>query len=138
MSLLTAEIIRTEIADRDVADNLARMKLTFDPDDIANAIQRAAKNFNIQPPYSITIDPNLVPDNAAMIEGTIAALYRVGLHRLRRNHVAFQAGNSVTPFSETQIQQYEKIVTDAEARCREMTRDLKLQANIDQAFGIIY
>jgi len=136
--LLTEAVIRSEIADRDVSDNLARMDLTFTSEEVNNAIARAAKNFNIQPPYSITIDPSRVPDNAATIEGTIAALYRVGLHRLRRNHIESQAGNVVSQFSATQIAQYEAVVKDAEARCKEMTKDLKLQANIDMAFGTIY
>lgn len=138
MSLLTVKVIRQEIADTSVADNIARMRLTFTDDEITNAIVRAAKNYNAQPPMEYTVNQDAVPDNALFIEGTIAALYRVGLNRMRRNLVEFAAGNTDIPFTATQIKQFEIVVADAEKKVYQMTHDVKMHRQVNAAFGTIY
>ncbi len=138
MSYLTIETIRQEIADSSIADNIARMRLTFTNEDIAAAIKRAAKNYNSQPPEVGTVDPDRVPDTAIFIDGTVAALHRTALNRLRRNAMEAQAGNMQVPFSVTQIAQFEKIVQDYEKACFQRTHDRKMHIQINSAFGSIY
>lgn len=138
MSLLTIDRIRKVILDRGLEDNLARFRLTFDDTDVTSAMESCAANYNAIPPYVHEVTVAALPDRAEFIEGTIAALFRAGLNRLRRNLVSFNTGQTEIPFSQGQIEQFEKLSKEHEERFQLMASDRKKWMNLNQAYGSVF
>jgi prophage maintenance system killer protein len=134
---LTEEFIRAAIVDKDVADNLVRMKVTFSSKDIQTAFEMAALAYNAIPPLNHHVKPDTLPKTDVHLLGVMRSLYRMALAHLRRNDFKVEAGNSQVTFTAVQIANFEKSAAEVNDEFQRSARFHKTQLQYDAAFGTI-
>lgn len=137
MDYLTEEFIRAAIVDKDIADNIVRMRVTFSSDDIQTAFEMAAMAYNAIPPLNHHVKPDRLPKTEIHLLGVIRSLYRMALGHLRRNDFKVEAGNSQVTFTAVQIANFEKSSAEVNDEFQRTARFYKKQLQYDAAFGTL-
>lgn len=137
--MLTIEDVRLFLLDRGPDDNEISIDLTFSDAEIANAMVRAAREYNSIPPLFVeTVNPSDLPTDTNMfLYATAAQALLSRKAKLMRNDIDYQAGNvQVSPVRKElgYIDSLQKELKDnfiIEARQR------KLTLNVMSGFGEI-
>jgi hypothetical protein len=125
-------MVRMHMMDRTPADNLLSGDLEFTDEEITAAMGASARSFNSLPPFSVRADPaNLGADTNLFLDAIAWHLYRMLLHKLRRNAFDYQAGNVSVDTDKVKIQHLEKSVGELEVAWKTEATDLKTQIQID-------
>ena len=95
---LTEKDVRAFIQDRNAADN-SGLDLAFSPEDVKDAMRRAAREYNSVPPLFIGVgNGDCLPDDTNIfLDATAEQLYLSELARLARSDIDYSAGGVVTP-----------------------------------------
>ena len=105
--ILTVEDVRQFMFDRTIQDNELEMDLSFEDNDILEAMKRAARDANSIPPYSASWTADCLPnDTNIFLYATAEQLYMSGLQRLMRNDTEYTAGGVTGSTSKARIQHY--------------------------------
>jgi hypothetical protein len=137
--MLTIEDVRLFLLDRGPDDNEISIDLTFSDAEIANAMVRAAREYNSIPPLFVeSVSPDALPTDTNMfLYATAAQALLSRKAKLMRNDIDYQAGNvQVSPVRKElgYIDSLQKELKDSfilEARQR------KLTLNVLNGFGEI-
>jgi len=133
MSVITSEDVRNFILDRQASDNMLDMDLSFSPEEIADAMKRAAREANSVPPYSILVHPDALPgDTNVFLYATAAQLYLTKIQNLVRNDVEYTAGGVSASASGPQIKALQGLVEKLGAMWLEQWRPIKLANNLQR------
>lgn len=131
MAYLTIQDIREELQDRTPGDNTIDCDLAFSDDEIRHAMKRAAAAYNSVPPLGIDrISWNCLPaDTTVFMEAVISQLYKAQIHRLARNQMQWQTGDTTVNFESTRMQSYQQLQQQADQAWKEAARERKMAIN---------
>lgn len=103
---LTIETVRNELQDRTPMDNSIELDEFWKDEEIIHAMERVASVYNGMPPMGVdVVRPDALPaDTEVFLDGVLWNLYRQGIHKLNRNIMGWQTGN-------TQVDLYKERLT---------------------------
>jgi len=134
-SYLTIEDVRLALMDRTPADNPLDMDLSFSDGEIAQAMTRAAREYNSIPPFVRSVTGARLPaDDNVLLDATVEQLYIALAAKLRRNDIEYQAGGVSSAVDRARIVHLKDMIAEARARWEPRARERKLAANMAQAF----
>lgn len=133
---LKAQDVRQELEDRDPADNPFLMDLAFDDEEIHAAMRRMAMRYNAIAPYVNSIEPDQIPaGDYTYLAGTVACLLRSRIQKIRRNNVAYNAGNMQVDPHAQRIEYMERWQEMYDREFMQNAKQRKLSINTNRAFG---
>lgn len=132
---LTEQDIRDFILDRSVDDN-AGLDLSFSSADIAQAMKRAAREYNSIPPVFIQVDDkdHLPSETNMFLDATAEQLYISEKARLTRDDIDYSAGGVVTPIARQRIKHLDDLIKFHGERFQTAAKAQKLTANLRRAY----
>jgi len=137
-SYITEEDVRNYILDRTLEDNELQLDLTFSPEDISNAMVRAARDYNSLPPFVGGVEASKLPNDTNMfLDGIAAQLYISRLSKLSRNDMDYTAGNVTTNIVQKQIGHLQNLIKMHRDFFREAALAQKVFINHSLAWGQI-
>ena len=137
---ITVADVRDYIKDKTAEDNhLLAGELRYSDEEIERALVYAVREFNSIPPIGVLrVEPGHVPgDTNVFLDGAAAALLRTTLLKESANDITVNAGNMGVQVTSTQIGHIHKLIPIFETRFRQAATDIKLSANLAQAFGAV-
>ena len=136
---ITHKDVRYYLLDRTVEDNDLDLDLSFSPDEIEDAMKRAARAYNSVPPFVGSVTWNNLPDDTNLFLDAIAEqLYLSLLAKLTRNDIDYVGGDVQINLVAKRIAHLKELIKDHRARWRETARDIKVAANLSKAFVTFY
>lgn len=137
--MLTIEDVRLFLLDRGPDDNEISIDLTFSDAEIANAMVRAAREYNSIPPLWVeTVDPdNLPTDTNMFLYGTAAQLLLSRKAKLMRNDIEYQAGNIQVAPARKELGYIDALQKELKDNFIMEARQRKLTINVMNGFGCI-
>lgn len=134
---ITIELVRQEIQDRTPADNSIDCDLFFSDEEILHAMDRAAAKYNGMAPLGIdVVDPRCLPANTdVFMDAVLASLYKSATHKLARNIMTWQTGDSSVDLEKTRMEMFSALQKQAEAAWKEAGRERKMEINRSLAWG---
>jgi hypothetical protein len=121
---------------RDPSDNPLELD-TLEPEDIANAMRSAAREYNSIPPLVGSVTADQLSDETNLFLDAIAEqLYRRELAKLTRKDVDYTAGGVSTNLVTKRITHLENLIKDHNARFVEAARNIKVARNLRSAYRI--
>ena len=135
--MITVENIRMWIFDRSASDNELLDDLEFTDEEIVNAMQHAAREYNSIFPRTICVDPSRLPDKTNMFfEATAEALYKMRLHSLRRNNFEYKGGNVSVNDVAPRIKGFQDAIAEM-SQWRQEAHDQKTYRNLRGFYQLI-
>lgn len=129
--------VRQFVADNETRAGMAGFyDLDFTPEDIADAMVSAAREFNSIPPYVSTVQPNMLSKTTNMFLDVIAYfLYMRALQYEQRHDVPYTAGSVTVDVAARKIAHFTNSMKMFYDRFLQAARSLKKQVNITRAYG---
>ena len=138
MSYLTEQDVRAFIVDRTIADNDG-LGLAFKPEDIAEAMKRAAREYNSVPPLIGQVTGTTLPDDTNMfLDATAQQLYLAELANLTRKDIDYTAGGVQTPIERQRIEHLKKLIDLHGTRFTQAASTFKRTLNFRRAYRHIH
>lgn len=136
-SYLTIADVREELQDRTPGDNTIDCDLAFSDDEIKHAMKRAAAAYNSLPPLDVeNVAWNNMPANSSIfMECVISQIYKAQIHRLARNQLQWQTGDTTVNFEATRMQAYQQLQQQAEQAWKEAAAARKAEINRNSIWG---
>ena len=105
---LTIELIRNELQDRTPEDNSIENDLFWTDEDIKHAMERVASVYNGMVPMGVDpVSPTALPaDTDCFMDGVLYNLYKQGVHKLSRNVMQWQTGNTTVDLIRTRMEAF--------------------------------
>lgn len=105
---LTIETVRDELQDRTPMDNTVELDLFWSDDDIRHAMERTASVYNGMPPMGVdVVHPTALPANTEVfMDGVLWNLYRQGIHKINRNIMSWQTGNTSVDLYKSRLEAF--------------------------------
>ena len=137
-SYLTEQDVRNWLLDRKADDNLLDMDLSFSPEEIAEAMVGAARDFNSVPPLVLTVAANKLPgDTNLFLEGITARLYTSKVAQWSRNDFDYTAGGVTASPDGKRLQHLNTLRQEHRNNFLQQAADLKHTINLSRAWGPI-
>jgi hypothetical protein len=140
--MITLASMRFWIMDRSPADNPLEGDLMFTDEEIAQAMGHAAREYNSVPPYVHRVDASCLDDSTNIFyEATAECLYKMLLHKLKRNAFEYKGGNVSVDEDNLKIKLLDGLVKDLQTgptAWRATAQALKLKidtSNYYRTFG---
>ena len=132
---INEEDVRMFVLDRSAADNDLDGDLSFSPEEIAEAMDRAAREYNSIPPLLSNVQGNrLTKQTNVFLDAIAQQLYIASVARLMRNDIDYTAGGVQTNLEAKRISHYEKLIEFHGKRFKEVAQNIKIAQNISNAF----
>lgn len=132
---ITEEDVRNFVLDRNIEDNDLLLDLAFSPEEIEDAMKRAAREWNSIPPYVSTADPSKLDASMNLFLDAIAQqLYISELNKLMRNDIDYTAGGVGTNLEQKRISHLRELISFHGDRFRQAARDIKIALNLNQTY----
>lgn len=105
---LTIELIRNELQDRTPEDNSIENDLFWTDEDIKHAMERVASVYNGMVPMGVDpVSPTSLPaDTDCFMDGVLFNLYKQGVHKLSRNVMQWQTGNTTVDLIRSRMEAF--------------------------------
>jgi hypothetical protein len=126
--------VRHFVWDRTIDDNTVEMDLAFSDEEIQQAADFMALDFNSIPPFVANISGRRPPMASWAIYGTCYHLMLERLQKIQRNEVTYNAGGVGAEYTSTQVKHMERMMDHHEKRFRAQVKDAKVNANINDAW----
>jgi glutathionylspermidine synthase len=134
-SNITEDDVRMFMLDRSAADNDLDGDLSFSSEEIADAMDRAAREYNSVPPLVSNIRAQHMNKDTNMFLDAIAQqLYISAVAKLKRNDIDYTAGGVGTNLEAKRIDHYMKLIALHGERFREAAQNIKVAQNLRSAF----
>lgn len=135
---ITETDVRNFILDRTIADNELQLDLTYSPEEIADAMMRAARDYNSVPPFVDTVRVGALPgDTNLFLYGTAYHLFLSRISKLTRNDIDYTAGNvGVNPVAK-QIAHLKDLAREMRQEFLVLATNIKMSINVCESFGQI-
>lgn len=131
MNYLTSEDVRNFMLDRTAADNELDMDLSFSPEEVADAMKRAAREANSVPPLIGNVDGTHLPgDTNIFLYATAEQLYLSKVQQLMRNDVEYTAGGISASASGTEIKHLKGLIKEFSQTWKQQWADQKRAINL--------
>lgn len=135
---ITEEDVRNFILDRTIEDNELQLDLTYSSEEVADAMMRAARDFNSLPPFVCTVHPGALPgDTNVFLYGTAYQLFLSRISKLSRNDIDYTAGNVGTNPVAKQIAHLKDLAKLMKEEFTTQAQHLKVAINVRETFGQI-
>jgi hypothetical protein len=136
MYTITEDDVRNFMFDRTLEDNELTMDLSFSPEEIKQAMIRAAREYNSLAPVGVdVVDPSRLDGTTNIfLDGTVAQLYIAALNKLSRNEVDYTSGGVGTSLDKTQKNNYMKLIELHTNRFKEAAYERKININLQRGF----
>ncbi len=129
--MVTVEGIRFWIMDRTPSDNPLEGDLMFTDAEILQAMTHAAREYNSLPPLVHCVDPYCLPDDTNIFfEATAEMLYKMTLHKLRRNAFEYAGGSVKVNEDTVKIDGIQKMLDEVK-QWRAAAQNLEQQLNVN-------
>lgn len=137
--MLTIEDVRLFLLDRGPEDNEISIDLAFSDAEIANAMVRAARDYNGLPPIGVdSVDPDRLPsDTNLFLYGTAAQALLSRKAKLMRNDIDYQAGNLQVSPAKKEIAYIDALQKECKENFVMEARQRKITINVMNGFGQI-
>lgn len=137
--MLNIEDVRMFLLDRGPEDNEISIDLTFADDEIANAMVRAAREYNSIPPLGVDCaDPDYLPDETNLfLYGTAVQLLMSRKAKLMRNDIDYSAGNVQVSPAKKELGYIDSLQRELKENFIMEARQRKITMNVMQGFGQI-
>lgn len=127
--------IRLHLRDSSPGESRLLDTRMFDDGEVAACITRVVDYWNeIPPPLARRYGTSDFPHRFLWLAGIKAGLYQLAADWYRRNHLPYQAGG-VQVDDLGKADEYDRKGDQAWAECKEMVKNLKVAANIEEGFG---
>lgn len=135
---VTIDMVRNELQDRTPADNTIDCDLAFTDEEIKFAMKRAADAYNSMSPIGVDyVSPNCLPaDTTVFLDATLTYLYKAHMHRLARNQLQWQTGDTTVEFEKTRMQNYSQLMSMLEKEWKEAAKERKMEINRSMCYGM--
>ncbi len=135
-NVITIADVREEMLDRQAADHLVLADLAFTDPDIEWAMKACARKFNSIRPIGISIAWDAMPmDTNVFLDGVAWALLRRWLRNVSMNEVDYSAGGVQASVQGSLLRNLSQMVAKLEQEFLAAATDLKVSANLDDAWG---
>lgn len=137
--MLTIEDVRLFLLDRGPDDNEISIDLTFSDAEIANAMVRAAREYNSIPPLFVEqVSPDYLPmDTNMFLYATAAQALLSRKAKLMRNDIDYQAGNVQVSPVRKELSYIDGLQKELKDNFIMEARQRKLSLNVLNGFGEI-
>lgn len=133
---VTVQMVRDYLLDRSIEDNELEMDLAYTDQEILQAMQRAAREFNVLPPLTLSVDYRQLPtDTNIFLQATAEQIFKSQIHKLRRNDFDYAAGGVASNLVQKRIQHYAEAVREERSLWQQSARNLKVIKNMNMAWG---
>jgi hypothetical protein len=131
MSYITETDVRNFMFDRSAEDNELDMDLSFSPEEVADAMKRAAREVNSIPPKTLSWKPSEFPDTDNTFLYAIAEqLYLSKLQQLMRNDVEYTAGGITGSATAKRIAHFKELIKFMRGAWEPTVKQAKIAANM--------
>ena len=135
---ITEADVRNFILDRTIEDNELQLDLTFSPEEIADAMMRAARDYNSLPPFVDSVTPPHLPgDTNLFLYGTAYHLFLSRIVKLTRNDIDYTAGNVATNAVAKQIAHLKELAVMMKQNFTDTATNIKMAINVSACWGQI-
>lgn len=135
---LTTDYLRKEIQDRFPSDNEIEQDQFFSDDEILHAMQQAANAYNGMAPIGIdrvtALSLPAVGTNA-FVDAVVAFLYRQAIHKLRRNLITWNTGDTTVDIEKTRLAAFKEAADEMDKLWRQEAMERKVEINRNQAWA---
>jgi hypothetical protein len=136
--VITVADVRDDIMDRAAEDHLVLVDLAFTDADIEWAMKWCARKFNSLKPLGIYIDWEKMPSTTTVFfDGVALALYRRWHSNVSLNDYGYNAGGVTANVQGDLRKNLEALIKKREEEFVSSATDLKVTANLDDAWGVI-
>lgn len=134
---VTIEMVRNEMQDRTPADNTIDCDLAFTDEEIIHAMKRAASAYNSLAPINVDyVTYNCLPaETTIFLDAVMTYLYKAHIHRLARNQLQWQTGDTTVEFEKTRMQNYMQLMAMLEKEWKEAAKERKMEINRSMCYG---
>lgn len=140
MRYLTIKFVRDAIQDRFPSDNEIEQDQFFSDEEILHAMHEAANAYNGLAPIGVdVVTPQHMPavGTNVFLDCTIAMLYKQAIHKLTRNLITWQTGDTQVDVDKTRMQAFDAARKIAEEMWRAEAKDRKIDINRRQCYAYI-
>lgn len=123
------------MADQQVKQNLLDMDLQFNDQEIGNAMESAAMDFNEVDPQVVFFTANTMPYGMCFLYGIAYYLLLAKLQEWMRSDLQYQAGNMVVSPQSKRIEHFKELLKLFRDEFASRTKAHKLRINIHSAFA---
>lgn len=137
MHFLTIDRVRKEIQDRFPSDNEIEQDLFFSDDEILYAMEQAANMYNDITPRGVdVVHPQHLPANTnVFIDAVTISLYKQAIHKLTRNLITWQTGNTTVDLDKTRLQAFQAAQDALRNLWIQEAKDRKISINRELAWA---
>lgn len=137
MHFLTIDRIRKEIQDRFPSDNEIEQDLFFSDEEIMYAMEQAANMYNDISPIGVdVVHPQHMPANTnVFIDAVVVSLYKQAIHKLTRNLITWQTGNTQVDVEKTRLTAFKEAYQATKEIWLQEAKDRKIEINRRQAWA---
>lgn len=134
---ITIEKVREEMQDRTPADNTIDCDQAFSDEEIMYAMERAATAYNSMAPIGIgVVSPKAMPMGLSFfMDAVVSQLLKSAIHKLSRNLMKWQTGDTNVDLENTRMQAYSAIRKELEQSWRTEAKEYKMELNRAQVWG---
>lgn len=134
---ITIEKVREEMQDRTPADNTIDCDQAFSDEEIMYAMERAAAAYNSMAPMGIgVVSAKAMPMGLSFfMDAVVSQLLKSAIHKLSRNLMKWQTGDTNVDLENTRMQAYSAIRKELEQSWRTEAKEYKMELNRAQVWG---
>jgi hypothetical protein len=137
-TFISTDDMRNFMLDRSVEDNTIDLDLAFSDEEIRQAMQRCAREFNSIPPFIGVIYGNRLPASTTMfLNGTAKQMYLAKLQQMMRNDMDYDTGGVTTNLVKKRIEHFSNLIKMLGDEFHQQARDWKMNLNMRRAYGPI-
>lgn len=136
---ITIAKVREEMQDRTPADNSIDCDLAFTDEEIMHAMERAAATYNSLAPIGIgSVSAKALPDSLPfLMDAVVCQLLKSAIHKLSRNIMTWQTGDTTVELEKTRMQNYQTIRQELEQMWKNDAKEYKMEINRNLCWGAI-
>lgn len=136
---INIDFVRQEIQDKFPDDNTIEQDQFFTDEDILHAMERAAADYNSISPLGVNIvTAQKMPTNSTVfIDAVVSHLYKTAIHKLTRNLITWQTGDSTVDIDGTRLKAFMQMRDILEKEWRLAAKERKIEINRLQAYAYI-
>jgi hypothetical protein len=136
--VITIADVREDMLDRQAEDHLVLTDLAFTDPDIEWAMKACMRKFNGIRPIGINISWDAMPSNTSVFfDGVAWALCRRWHRNVSMNDYDYSAGGVTANVQGSLLKNLERLRDKLEQEFVEAATNLKVSANLDDAWGVI-
>lgn len=134
---ITIAKVREEMQDRTPADNSIDCDQAFSDEEIMHAMERAAAVYNSMAPIGIgSVSAKAMPmDLSFLMDAVVCQLLKSAVHKLSRNLIKWQTGDTSVDLESTRMQAYQQIMQTLDQQWRQDAKEYKMEINRSLCWG---